>query len=102
MSTLTNSKGDEIAVSTTEHTELLTPAPENGVAQRFAETLRVWNTGATDIRISINEEEADFTVATAGLIPAGEDTYFVSTRKPIKKFIVATESGTSTVKYTAF
>lgn len=102
MSTLTNSQGDEIAVTTTPHIELLTPAPADGVAQRFAETLRVWNTGAGDIRISINEEVVDFTVANAGLIPAGEDSYFVSTRKPIKKFIVATESGTSVVKYTAF
>ena len=68
----------------------------------FAETLHIWNTGAGDVRVSVNEISGNFTVATAGLIPSGEDQYFVSTRKPIKNFIVATESGTSTVKYTAF
>lgn len=98
MPNITTAKGDEISVTTTLHDEVLTDTD----LKLFAETLHIWNTGAGDVRISINEISGNFTVATAGLIPAGEDQYFVSTRKPIKNFIVATESGTSTVKYTAF
>ena len=98
MPDLTTAKGGSIDVTTTPHSEVLTD--EN--LKVFAETLHIWNTGSTDVRVSINEIEADFTVGTAALIPTGEDQYFVTTRKPIKNFIVATESGTSTVKYTAF
>jgi hypothetical protein len=102
MSDVTNSKGDVIAVSTTAVEERIAPVPTNGTNQEYANTLHIWNTGATDVRVGINQVLADFTVATAGLIPSGEDQYFVSGRKPIKSFVVATESGTSEVKYTAF
>jgi hypothetical protein len=35
------------------------------------------------------------------MIPAGEDHYFVNLRNPIKAFVYATESGTTTIKYSA-
>ena len=101
MSDLTNSKGDEISVTTTAHEEALDPATE-GSNSEYANTLHIWNTGATDVRVGINEYDTTFTVATAGIIPAGEDQYYVSGRKPIKRFVVATESSTSTIKYNAF
>jgi hypothetical protein len=94
--------GGELSVSTTAAVELIVPNPSNGGGNNdFADELHIWNTGSTDVRVQINTEAADIVAATAMLIPAGKDHYTFSFRNPIKKFSYVTESGTSTIKYSA-
>ena len=95
-------RGDELAVTTTAAEELIEPdATNGGGAQNFANELHIWNTGSADIRVMINSGTANFTVATAALIPAGKDHYWFNFGNPIKSFTYATESSTSTIKYAA-
>ena len=99
---LEHGKGDELAVSTTAAIEYLVPNPTNGGGNNdFADEIEVWNTGASDVRIQFNIEAAAFTVASGGIIPAGEKSVRFNLRNPIKKFVYATEAGTSTLKYFA-
>jgi hypothetical protein len=56
-----NSKGDELSVTTTVAQELIVPVPTNvGGANLYADTLHVWNTGASDVRIGLNYTTSDF------------------------------------------
>ena len=97
-----NGIGDELAVSTTAAIVYLVPNPTNGgVNNDFADEIEIWNTGATDVRIQFNVEIGGFTVASAGIIPAGEKSTRFNLRNPIKKFVYATEAGSSTIKYFA-
>ena len=100
--TAANGKGSEISVTTTPTIEYVVPNPTNGggVAS-VINILHVWNTGAADVRIVLNLEVADATTSTGALIPAGEDHYFFTDRNPIKKFVHATDSGSTTIKYAA-
>jgi len=101
---ITNGRGDELSVSTTEVLEQVATVATVGLPQLTATMLRIWNTGATDVRIMINTTAAALTsgVATAALIPAGEDCYFFGDRKPIENFAYSTEASTSTIKYSAY
>jgi hypothetical protein len=99
---LEHGKGDELAVSTTAVIEYLSPNATNGGGnQEFADEIEIWNTGAADVRIQFNIEASAFTVANGGIIPAGEKSVRFNLRNPITKFVYATESGTSTLKYFA-
>ncbi len=95
-------KGAELAVSTTPATEYIQPDDTNGGGNSdFANEIEFWNTGSTDVRIQFNLVEADFTVTEGGIIPAGEKSTRFNFGNPIKRFVYATESGTSTLKYFA-
>ena len=97
-----NGVGDSLSVTTSAAIEYVVPNPTNGGGNNdWADELHIWNTGATDVRVQINVEVAGFTVASAAIIPAGESHYFFTFRNPIKRFVYATESGTSTIKYAA-
>ena len=102
MSDLTNTRGDEFTATTTPVDERIAPLATQGLMQKSASMLRIWNTGATDVRIGINDNATDFTVATVALIPAGEDQYFFADRNPIVNFYYATEAGSTTIKYSAY
>jgi hypothetical protein len=102
MSTITNTRGDELDVTTDPEDERIAPLGTRSTVQKSASMLRIWNTGASDVRIGINDNATDFTVATVALIPAGEDQYFFSDRNPIVNFYYATEAGSSTIKYSAY
>lgn len=95
-------KGDELAVTTTAAIEYIVPNLTNGGGNNdFADEIEIWNTGASDVRIQFNIEIDRFTVASGGIIPAGEKSTRFNLRNPIKKFVYATESGSSTIKYFA-
>jgi len=97
-----NGLGDELSVSTTPAIEYLVANPTNGSGNNdFADEIEIWNTGASDVRVQFNIEASAFTVASGGIIPAGEKSVRFNLRNPIKKFVYATESGTSTLKYFA-
>lgn len=94
--------GEELAVTTSAAIEYIVPNPTNGGGNNdFADEVEFWNTGAADIRIQFNLEIAQSTITTGGIIPAGEKSTRFNLRNPIKKFVYATESGTSTLKYFA-
>ena len=99
-----NSAGGSVTVTTTSKV-VLTHTPVTGEAALSADELRIWNTGATDVRVGINDNTTDFdeNIADRGLIPAGEEFYFVTNgRKPIKSFVVGTESGSTTISFCAY
>ena len=102
-----NGIGGELAVTSTVGTTQivrLVPNPANGGGNNdFADEIEIWNTGAADVRIQFNVEIAGFTVASAGIVPAGEKSTRFNLRNPIKKFVYATAAvGTpSTIKYFA-
>ena len=101
-----NGIGDSLSVATdavaNDQIVYIVPNPTNGGGNNdFADEIEIWNTGASDVRVQFNVETSGFTVASAGIIPAGEKSTRFNLRNPIKKFVYATESGTSTIKYFA-
>lgn len=100
--TVSNGRGNELEVTTTKKIEYVTPNPTNGGGDAgFADSLHVWNTGASDVRIVLNLEIANADISVGALIPAGEDHYFMNFRNPITKFVYATDASTSTIKFAA-
>lgn len=94
--------GAVLSVTTTPTIEYIVANPTNGGGNNdFADEIEIWNTGAADVRIQFNIEAADFTVASAAIIPAGEKSTRFNLRNPIKKLVYATESGSSELKYFA-
>ncbi len=91
--------GDSLSVTTTAQLVTLNASTGNS---DWADEIEFWNTGATDVRIQFNLASTDdFTVASAGIIPAGEKSTRFNLRNPIKTFVVATEADSSTIKYFA-
>ena len=99
-----NSAGGTATASTSSQS-IVVHTQVTGESALSADELRIWNTGATAVRIGINDNTTDFdeNIADRGLIPAGEEFYFVTNgRKPIKSFVVGTESGSSTISFCAY
>lgn len=95
-------KGDSLSATTTKQVEYLTPNVTNTTGNHaVCDRLHIWNTGSTDVRIQVNVEADVFEPTNGILIPADENDYIFAFRNPIKKFAYATESDSTTIKYSA-
>ena len=102
---VSNGKGGVIDVTATAQQILIVPLPTNGGGNNeYAKSLKVWNTGTTNVvYAAVNQDDGDFTEATAVPIPPESDFWFVGGRKPIKSLVLKCATGeTSTANYGAF
>jgi len=93
-----NGLGGELTATTAKQVVELTASTGNS---DWADQIEFWNTGANDVRVQINVDADGFTVASGGVVPAGEKSTRFNLRNPIKRFAYATVSDSSTLKYFA-
>ena len=100
MTDITNGKGAILSVTSSAQKVEIVPAPGTAGSQKSAVTLEISNDGAETIYCVVNCEVADYVQATA--IPILVDKSICLIAQPIKKFVIASASGTVAASYYAY